>query len=580
MNISYYDVGVIASYFVLLFVVGWLTRKYVQNTSDYFRGGGTMLWWMTGSTAFMMQFSAWSFTGAASKAYTDGPVILTIFFANALGFFFSFCYFAPKMRQLRVISPVEAVRKRYGKRNEQFFTWIFIPTNILYAGIWLNGLAVFVSSVFGIPLQFTILLVGLMVLFYSTAGGSWAVVVSDFMQTLLLMLIAIVTSVFALIAVGGPTELLDRFPAKNLVLGNNYNYASLIICWMVFIFFKQIVSTNNLLEASRYLTAKDSWNARKAALLASILMLVGPVVWFVPPMAAQVLYPDMSELFPELGRRASEAAYVVVAMEKLPVGMMGLLIAAMFAATMSSMDSGLNRNAGIFVKNFYLSVLRPGSSEREQMVVSRVVSAILGCVIIAVALWYSTLQDLGLFDLMIQFGSLVALPVTIPLLLMMLVRKVPDWAGWSTVLIGFFLSLLVKTVFSGARISEIYDLGFTAREISEYDTTLGIAANVIILPLWFLATRLFYRESTGVRKAEQEQYWANLSSRVEADENPVNTDSRQGKVLGGLAVVYGLFIAVLFVLPNDTAGRLIFLGCGAVLIGLGYALYRSTRPRA
>ncbi|MEY3001050.1 MAG: hypothetical protein RL648_1264, partial [Verrucomicrobiota bacterium] len=454
MQISGYDLGVIVFYFVFMALIGWITRRYVENTSDYFRGGGTMLWWMTGSTAFMTQFSAWSFTGGASKAYTDGPIILTIFVANALGFFISSRYFAPKLRQLRVITPVQAVRQRYGKGNEQFFTWLSIPTNILYAGIWLNGLAVFLSAVFGFSLEWTILATGLVVVFYSTAGGSWAVVMSDFLQTLLLMMIAVMTAIFALSAVGGPVELIERFPAKNIVLGNDYNYPLLIIGWMVFIFFKQFVSTNNIMEASRYLTAKDSHNASKAALMASVLMLIGPVIWFIPPMAAQVLYPDLSEIFPQLGNKASEASYVAIAVNKLPVGMMGLLIAGMFAATMSSMDSGLNRNAGIFVKNFYVSVLKPQASETAQMLVSKLVTVFLGGLVICAALYYSTLKDFGLFDLMLQFSSLIGLPVTIPLVLMLLVNKTPDWAGWSTVLVGLTMSFLVKTVIGAREFSD------------------------------------------------------------------------------------------------------------------------------
>lgn len=579
MQISSYDLGVIAIYFIFMALIGWITRKYVSDTSDYFRGGGTMLWWLTGSTTFMTQFSAWSFTGGASKAYTDGPVILTIFIANALGFFISYLYFAPKLRQLRVITPIQAVRQRYGKQNEQFFTWISIPTNLLYAGIWLNGLAVFLSAVFGFPLQWTIIITGLVVVFYSTAGGSWAVVTSDFLQTLLLMMIAVITAFYSLSAVGGPAELIQDFQTKSLILGNNYNYPLLIIGWIVFIFFKQFVSTNNIMEASRYLNAKDSHNASKAALMASVLMLFGPVIWFIPPMAAQVLYPDLSQVFPQLGNKAPEAAYVAIAVNKLPLGMMGLLIAGMFAATMSSMDSGLNRNAGIFVKNFYVSRLNPESSEARQMWISKLVTIMLGILVIAAALFYSTLKNFGLFDLMLQFSSLIGLPVTVPLVLMLLVRKTPDWAGWSTVVLGLCLSFLVKTSLGGAQLSARFGWSLTNREISELDTMLGIASGVIILPLYFLGTKLFYREPSAQRAMEMETYWKNLAKPAKSDENKEDTDSRQGNILGLLAGSYGVFVMLLFLIPNNTTGRLVFLLCGTILVFIGYALYRSTRPK-
>ena len=72
-----FDYAVIGFYFVFILTVSWCFRRFVSNVSDYFRGGGKALWWMVGGSAFMVQFSAWTFTGAASKAYSDGwPIAL------------------------------------------------------------------------------------------------------------------------------------------------------------------------------------------------------------------------------------------------------------------------------------------------------------------------------------------------------------------------------------------------------------------------------------------------------------------------------------------------------------------------
>src|SRR5210317_1648391 len=102
-----YDYIVIAAYFSLLVIVGYLTSKFVTTSSDYFRGGGTMVWWLVGSSAFMIQFSAWTFTGAASSAYQEGWGVLTIYLGNAIGFTINYFYFAARSRQLRVITTVE-----------------------------------------------------------------------------------------------------------------------------------------------------------------------------------------------------------------------------------------------------------------------------------------------------------------------------------------------------------------------------------------------------------------------------------------------------------------------------------------
>ncbi|MEZ9173818.1 transporter, partial [Vibrio cyclitrophicus] len=113
---------IVGIYFLFLIAIGWMFRTFTSTTSDYFRGGGNMLWWMVGATAFMTQFSAWTFTGAAGKAFTDGFAVAIIFIANAFGYLMNYLYFAPKFRQLRVVTVIEAIRMRFGKVNEQVFT--------------------------------------------------------------------------------------------------------------------------------------------------------------------------------------------------------------------------------------------------------------------------------------------------------------------------------------------------------------------------------------------------------------------------------------------------------------------------
>lgn len=141
-----YDYGVIAFYFLFLLGLAWLMRRFIKDASDYFRGGGEMLWWLVGCSAFMTQFSAWTFTGAASEAYRAGWPIMIIYVANAVGFGFNYLYFAARARQMRVITAIEAVRQRFSRGNEQVFTWLQVPLGTLYAGIWLYGCAFFLPQ--------------------------------------------------------------------------------------------------------------------------------------------------------------------------------------------------------------------------------------------------------------------------------------------------------------------------------------------------------------------------------------------------------------------------------------------------
>lgn len=267
------DTLVVLAYFFFLVAIGWMFRKFTTSTSDYFRGGGKMLWWMVGATAFMTQFSAWTFTGAAGRAFSDGFVVVILFLANAFGYFLNYIYFAPKFRQLRVVTAIEAIRQRFGRSSEQFYTWAGMPDSLISAGVALNGIAIFVSAVFNIPMEVTIIFTGVVLVLMSVTGGSWAVIASDFMQMLVIMSVTITCAVAAYFHGGGVTNIVTNFTGDFWV-GNNLNYMSIFILWIVFILIKQFGVMNNSINAYRYLCAKDSDNARKAAGLATVLAIV------------------------------------------------------------------------------------------------------------------------------------------------------------------------------------------------------------------------------------------------------------------------------------------------------------------
>jgi Na+/proline symporter len=405
----------------------------------------------------MTNFSAVTFTGMAGKAYQDGPVVLVIFFAGAIGFLFNWLYFAPVFRQMRCVTAMDAVRKRFGAANEQFFTWLNIPMGMLYAAIWLNGLAVFLTAAFGLPMYVTIILTGLVTLFMSLVGGSWTSTASDFVQMLLLMPVTVVAAVLALMKIGGFEPFFRETPSHFWHWGEGAN-SKLIVFWVIAMLCQKWVSLNNMTDASRYLSVKDTVHARKAALLATILFTIGPIIWFIPPMVARILYPDLRTIFPDKEHlpNAQDASYFAIALSTMPGGMLGLLISGIFASTMGQMDTGLNRNAGYFIKNFYQVKVRPQASERELLLASRLVTILFGGLIILATLWFASLEDMPIFKLMVNFGGWVALPIAIPLIWGMFIRSAPSWAGWTTVLIGLGTSLLVNRVMTANWAGEVF----------------------------------------------------------------------------------------------------------------------------
>jgi SSS family solute:Na+ symporter len=576
-----YDYAVLAFYFVFMLAISWVFRRFITNVSDYFRSGGQVLWWMAGGSAFMVSFSAWTFTGAASRAYADGWPIMIIYVGNAIGFFVNAAWFGPKIRQLRVVTGMEAVRQRFGRVSEQTFTWITLPLQMLSAGIWLYGLGVFFSAAFNLEVTLTIAVTGISVLLISLIGGSWAVLASDFIQVLILMPVTMVTLFLAVAHLGGWSIAMEKLSATSL------NFDKLVtddflLFWCVAIILKQFLSTNNLHDASRYLCVKDGNHARKAALLGGGLFLLGIFLWFIPPMLATITHPDLSTTFPKLAQPA-EGSFFAIAQAVFPVGMLGLLVSGIFAATMSSMDSGLNKNAGVFVKNFYQPILRPQAGEIELLRAGKLTTIALGLFVISVALFYTTLKNLTLFELMVKFQVLVSLPYVVPLVLGLIIRRTPGWTGWSAIIVCFITSFITDRYLDIAWAAQKFGVidNVTNWERQNWEQGIGVFTITGAGLAWFLFARLFYRHESPEQKASIEKMCLNLATPVDyAKEESAATDDKQSWLIGWLCLPYGAVVCLMALIPNPLIGRLAFLFCGGVVLLIGWLLVRQSRTAA
>ena len=579
-----YDYAVLVFYFGFMVTISWVFRRFVTNVSDYFRGGGKALWWMVGGSAFMMSFSAWTLTGAASQAYGRGWPIIAIYIANSAGFLVNALYMAPKFRQMRVVTGIEAVRLRFSKANEQVFTWLQLPLGTLQATLHLNAVAVFFSAVFHFDLSVTMVALGALVLMIALLGGSWAVIAGDFIQMLILMPVCLTVTVLAIARLGGWSGFASKLPPGHLDFSGLFNRDFLAL-WCIAMLIKQVISTNNLLDANRYLSVKDSRHARWAGFLGAGLYLLGIVIWFVPPMAARALFPDLHGQFPNL-EHPEEAAYIAIAREVAPIGMLGLLVSGIFAATMSAMDAGLNKSAGIFIKNFYQPVCKPDAPDKHLLKAGKVVTLLLGIIIILVALRLSHLKHLGLFLLMQRVSILIGVPITVPLVLAMIVRRTPPWSGWSTVLVGFAGSLLIDLYLPPAWAAQVFAGGrvLDAGTQEYWRQGIQLLGNVALGTGWFLFTTLFWKHGSEAQRAGVEKFLVRLDTPIDfaAEEGAHNAnDARQSAAVGWLCVAYGSFVILLSLIPGNTlTGRCAFLGCGGLVAAIGAILVVTGRRGA
>jgi Na+/proline symporter len=460
------------------------------------------------------------------------------------------------------------------------FTWLQLPLGTLQATLHLNAVSVFVAAVFGFDLSLTVVALGVVVLTIALLGGSWAVIAGDFIQMLILMPVCLTVTVLAIARLGGLGGFVEKLPAGHLDFGALFSKDFLAL-WCVAMLLKQVISTNNLLDSNRYLSVKDSRHARWAGFLGSGLYLVGIVIWFVPPMAARALFPDLHAQFPHHDH-PEEAAFIAITRAVAPVGMLGLLVSGIFASTMSAMDAGLNKSAGIFIKNFYQPVVKPDAPDRHLLKAGKIITLVLGGLIILAALKFSQLKQLDLFIKMQRISILIGVPITVPLVLALIIRRTPAWSGWSTVLVGFAGSLFLDDYVSVAWATKTFAHGAVLDAASQeyWRQAIQLLGNVALGTVWFLFTTLFWKGSAPTERERVEKFLTRLDTPIDfaAEEGAAAAnDARQAAAVGWLCLAYGSFVMLLAFIPNPTVGRLAFLGCGGLVAGIGALLVRQGR---
>lgn len=571
MEISNIEYLVIVGYLILIIVVGLVFKKFSANTDDYFKGGSKGTWWLVGSSAFMSAFSAWTFTGAAGIAYESGFSAMFIFFGNVLGFFVNFLFMGPWLRQMRVTTFPEAIANRFGETTRDFYAYYEVPIRILYSAMALYGLGIFCSAVFGYDINYVIIVCGIVVLFYSATGGRWAVMATDFLQGLILVPLTLIVAYLCLDALGGVDNLFVAIESKGLteqysmvnsatLFGGAYTWG-----WASAMMAKQFIVFNSMNAAPRYFSVKDGKEARKAALLCSVLMLLGSFIWFLPPITARLLYPDLVSAF-DIAKPA-EASYAVTSMMLLPVGLIGLIVVAILAATMSSMDTGLNTNVAILIKDIYPKISRQlkwqPKAESELLNYGRLLTWGMGLLIVLLALYFAQQDGSGIFDIMLQVGTLLSMPITIPLLLGMFIRQTPWWAALFSIGCALLVSCLAyfEIPLSYLGFTQEYSDAFQWSFQQQMFSVLGAGS------FGFLILTLFAPSKNSAHRQMVDKFFTNMKTPIDFEkEIGEGNDHSQLNIIGRFGIAVTGFITLMLLIPNPLPGRLVILVL-ALMIG-------------
>jgi len=444
------DYVVISLYGLLMVLVGLYVMRFNRGAAEYFRGGSRIPWLVAGLSCFMSGFSAWTFTGAAGVAYRSGIAATGLYIGNALSFLLGYFVFAARWRRSRITTVMEYLAGRFNLATHQTFSWSTLFFQLFMSASMLYGLSVFVSSACGFPVAWTIVIAGALIIFYCMVGGLWAVVVTDFLQASILMPFCLVLVITSLARVGGISGLIHSLPPemKTLHVTGEFGWIYML-SWTIMVSF----GYNTSAMAQRYFSVDDERSARKVALLCCGLFFLGAFLWFIPPMAMRVVYPDLHAVWPSLAN-ASEASYAVASLTLLPHGLIGIMLAAMFSATMASLSGMFNVKAAILSKDIYQELFRKDAGERELLRVGWITTFLLGALTTAFAV-VMALSGQTVFGVMLKFNTLISLAYGPPALLGLVVRRTPPWSGLASFATGLILGMLGAFVYNWSLIQQV-----------------------------------------------------------------------------------------------------------------------------
>ncbi len=581
--LTIYDYAMIVFYFAFMASIGFIFKKLNKGGNDFFAGGRKMNWWLLGASALVTNFSAWTFTGAASMAYSYGILFFSIPLIDIAGFVISVIWFSSRFRRLRLITAMDAVRMRFGRGNEQLFTWLQIITSYVGGAVWLVALSILLSSVFGISQIPVIVVASCTIIILATVGGKWAVSAGEFVQTLMLIGCSIGVAGLTIHHVGGFSSFISQIPSSHWEffkpLGSikyDWLYVTTALIWGIY-------QKNSIaFGAAKYIMAKDDKHARKSAFIPLIGYLVLPVFWFIPAIGALIIVPDLAEKYSNFNLPA-EASYIAVCVEVLPSGMLGLMVAALFAATLSSVDAGLNINAGFLVKNFYQPLFRPNASEHELLRAGQFCTVLSGVVMMLLAILLVCRGRVSLFDAYLYLNAYVQAPLTVVLFMGILIRRTPAWSGWSSVIFGILTTVLIYDVLPTETAKAVLTPWISESTYAYLVSNKFTFTNIITIPLtsfYFLATTFFYR-----KRASNQAYTAQLDEFTRRLKTPVDFEKeiggdnteQQARLIGYLCLLYGAVIGSVLLVPNPLAGRLAIAFCAALMLFVGGLLYHKAK---
>ena len=420
------DYVIMAGFFVVLLGVGLFYAGRMHNLRDFFSGSRQVPWWLAGISLYMTTFSAFTFVSYSALAYEHGFVAVTIWWFSVPGCLLSAWFLAARWRRAATTSPVEYLETRFGPALRQCFSWFGIPLIVFDDALKLFVIGTMVAVSVGFQSDagviWAIAVCGVIMLSYTLLGGLWAVLITDTIQFVVMGVAVLVLAPLAWRAAGGLGAIAGHAPEAAATAGP--------YTWPWLLSFAVILALTYATKwpyVQRYYAARSDREARWVGYLVGGLTILAPPLLFFPAFAARVFLPEVAD---------GNTVYPMLCRQLLPAGMLGILMAAMFSATMSMLSSDYNSLASVITNDIVKRLFLREASDRVLVLVARLTTLLVGVLAMLLAILFARAEALeDLVQYMARLFAGLLPPVALPMIAGLVSRRTSNTGA----LTGFFL---------------------------------------------------------------------------------------------------------------------------------------------
>ncbi len=431
---------------------------YKNKTSSQFTaGGGKLPAWVVGMSIFATFVSSISFLALPGKAYSSNWNALVFSFSIPIASILAIKFFVPLYRSLGSISAYNYLEVRFGTWARIYASICYILTQLMRTGAILLLLALPLNALFGWDVKTIIIVTGIAVTVYSMLGGIQAVIWTDAIQGIILITGALVSAAVLTFSMPeGPSQIFEIASASNKFSLGSFSTSLVDSTFWVILIYSLFINLQNFgidqNFVQRYMTTGSDKEAKSSTFFGSLLYLPVSILFFYIGTALYSYYTAQPDLLPAELKvpGAGDKIFPYFIVNALPTGVTGFLIAAIFAAGMSTISTSINSTATIILTDFYKRYFNKNASGKSEMKVLYLSSMIFGSLGIIISL------------------ALVG------------VESVLD-AWWS-----------LASIFSGGMLG-LFLLGFISKKARNIDAAIGVIIGVFVI-IWMSLSPLYFTE--------------------------------------------------------------------------------------